>query len=110
MNESYKQLSNKRSQTPPKIYSCFHYKKVQNQGKQNNYYLFRDIDLDSEATKKSKGMTTTDHLTVVTPEVLGAGQRCDQRGSQGLLRYKSENNLFSNPDSDMDAHAHSHSL
>ena len=54
MNESYKQLSNKRSQTPPKIYSCFHYKKVQNQGKQNNYYLFRDIDLDSKTTKKQR--------------------------------------------------------
>ena len=56
-------------------------------------------------------MTTTDHLTVVTTEVLGAGQRCDQRGSQGPLRYKSENNLFSNPgDGDMGAHAHFHSL
>lgn len=56
-------------------------------------------------------MTTTDHMTVVTTEVLGAGQRCDQRGSQGPLRYKSENNLFSNPgDGDMGLHALHHSL
>lgn len=70
-----------------------------------------DTDLDNKTTKKSKGMTTTDHQAVVTTKVLGVGQRCDQRGSQGLLRYKFENNLFSNPDDgDVGAHAHFHSL
>lgn len=49
---------------------------------------------------------------MVTPEVLGAGQRCDHAGThRGLLRWKFEDDLFSNPGgADTGAAVHSHIL
>lgn len=49
---------------------------------------------------------------MVTPEALGAGQRCDHAGThRGLLRWKFEDDLFSNPGgADTGAAVHSHIL
>lgn len=52
MKESYKQLSNKRNKHPLNITLASLQKSFKIKGKQNTIYL-KDIDLDSEATRKA---------------------------------------------------------